>query len=114
MYFPKQRDIVWIDFDPQRGHEIKKRRPALVLSRNEYNQDTGFIIVSPITSKIRQKHGYYDLIGYQTHGQVVTRQVYSFDITDNAGRKVEFIEKMAINDFYQIAQLFLFNFNFPF
>ena len=27
---PKEGDIIWIDFDPQAGVEIKKRRPALV------------------------------------------------------------------------------------
>lgn len=114
MYQPSQGDIVWINFDPQRGREIKKRRPALILSRDAYNQDTGFIIVSPITSTIRNnKHGYYQLGGYQTKGQVVVRQVHSFDITEHSGRNVEFIEHIDDADFFQISQLFLYNFNFP-
>ena len=29
---PKQRDIILLNFDPQTGTEIKKRRPAVVLS----------------------------------------------------------------------------------
>ncbi|WP_154064494.1 type II toxin-antitoxin system PemK/MazF family toxin, partial [Enterococcus faecalis] len=32
MDYPKQKDIVWIDFDPSKGKEIRKRRPALVVS----------------------------------------------------------------------------------
>ena len=30
-YIPEAGDIVWIDFDPQKGNEIQKRRPALVI-----------------------------------------------------------------------------------
>jgi mRNA interferase MazF len=32
VYLPKQKDVVWIDFNPQKGREIQKYRPALVLS----------------------------------------------------------------------------------
>lgn len=65
-YLPKQKDIIWIDFDPQRGREIKKRRPAVVLSSNLYTQNTGFVIVSPITSTMRDLPGYFSLNGYNT------------------------------------------------
>ena len=30
----EQGDIVYLDFDPQSGHEQKSRRPALVISNN--------------------------------------------------------------------------------
>ena len=33
-YVPEAGDIVFIDFDPQVGHEQAKRRPALVLTRS--------------------------------------------------------------------------------
>ena len=31
-YIPSQGDIVYLDFDPQAGHEQRGRRPALVVS----------------------------------------------------------------------------------
>lgn len=31
-YIPERGDVVWLDFDPQKGNEIKKIRPAIVLS----------------------------------------------------------------------------------
>ena len=31
-YVPQRGNVVWIDFDPQAGHEQRGRRPALVLS----------------------------------------------------------------------------------
>ena len=53
-YCPKRGDIIWLDFEPQSGREITKRRPAIVLSHYEYNQRRGLCLVCPISSK---KHG---------------------------------------------------------
>ena len=36
-YVPNRGDIVWLEFDPQLGHEQKGKRPALVLSPLAYN-----------------------------------------------------------------------------
>lgn len=42
---------LWIaDFEPQVGEEITKRRPALVVSNNFFNQNSSCIFVVPITS----------------------------------------------------------------
>jgi len=48
----KQGDIIWLDFDPQKGHEQKGRRPALVVSNNSFNKLTGnkMIMICPITN----------------------------------------------------------------
>lgn len=114
-YFPRQKDIVWIDFDPSKGREIRKRRPALVLSGNDYINATHFVIVSPITSTIRNFPTYYDLSEkYKTKGQVVCQQLYSYDISKNANRNIEFIEQMEDEDFYQIAQIVSMDFSFRF
>ncbi|WP_233420530.1 type II toxin-antitoxin system PemK/MazF family toxin [Xenorhabdus nematophila] len=37
-YLPKRNDIIFIDFEPVKGKEIGKVRPALVLSSEEYNK----------------------------------------------------------------------------
>jgi len=34
----KQGDIIWLDFDPQTGHEQRGRRPALVVSNESFNK----------------------------------------------------------------------------
>lgn len=52
-YIPKRNDIIWLDFEPTKGKEIGKYRPALVLSSKEYNQATGLIICCPISTSIR-------------------------------------------------------------
>ena len=52
-YVPERRDVVWLDFEPVKGGEIGKHRPALVLSSREYNAKTGLLICCPISTGIR-------------------------------------------------------------
>ncbi len=52
-YVPDTGDLVWVDFDPQKGHEQSGRRPALVLSPIEYNRVVGLFIVCPVTTRIK-------------------------------------------------------------
>lgn len=48
-----QRGDIWIaDFSPTRGREQAGRRPALIISANDYNRSpSGLVVVMPITSK---------------------------------------------------------------
>ena len=55
LYIPESGDVVWIDLDPSQGSEIKKTRPALVLSPLAYNKKVGLALFCPITS---QQKGY--------------------------------------------------------
>lgn len=52
-FIPQRNDIIWLDFEPVKGKEIGKLRPALVLSSKEYNQKTGLLICCPISTSIR-------------------------------------------------------------
>ncbi len=46
-------DVVWLEFDPQAGHEQAGHRPAVVLSPRAYNQKSGLALFCPITSRIK-------------------------------------------------------------
>jgi mRNA interferase MazF len=50
---PDVGDIVWLEFDPQAGHEQAGRRPALVLSPAQYNRKSGLALCCPITKQIK-------------------------------------------------------------
>jgi len=52
-YIPDRNDIVWLDFEPTKGREIGKYRPALVLSSKAYNRQTGLLICCPVSTSIR-------------------------------------------------------------
>ena len=49
----EQGDIVYLDFDPQSGHEQRGRRPALVVSNNLFNRVSSLTMVCPITNTDR-------------------------------------------------------------
>ena len=46
-----QGEVYWVNLDPTLGSEIKKTRPALVISPNDLNQALPRVIIAPITSK---------------------------------------------------------------
>ena len=107
IYVPHKGDIVWIDFNPSAGKEIKKR-PALVVSKYEFNSSTLFAIVCPITSTIKDFPTRYMLSDeLETNGQVLIYQMKSLDFKV---RKLEFIEKIKIQDMAKIEQIIKFIF----
>lgn len=52
-YIPDRGDIVWLQFNPQAGHEQSGHRPALVVSPRSYNQKVGLALFCPITSQVK-------------------------------------------------------------
>ncbi len=52
-YVPARGDIVWLNFNPQQGHEQAGTRPALVVSAQGYNKLNGLMLACPITSKVK-------------------------------------------------------------
>jgi hypothetical protein len=54
-YIPSRGDIVYLDFDPTKGHEQKGLRPAFVLSPRAYNEKSSLALFMPIT---KQQKGY--------------------------------------------------------
>lgn len=47
----KRGEVYWVILDPTVGTEIKKTRPALVVSPDDMNDVLPRVIVAPITSK---------------------------------------------------------------
>ena len=79
-YQPEKGDIVYIDCDPQAGTEQAGRRPALVLSRQEFNIATGLIFACPITNQM--KGGPFEVAvppGARVTGAILTEHMKSFD-----------------------------------
>ena len=52
-YIPVRGDVVEINLDPQKGSEIRKRRPAVVVSSWNFNLRQSIAVVCPITRTIR-------------------------------------------------------------
>lgn len=78
-YTPKRGDIVWLNFNPQKGHEQAGKRPAFVISPEKYNKATGLMLCCPITSK---KKGYPFEVALQNlpiEGVILCDQIKSLD-----------------------------------
>ncbi len=87
----KQGDIIICNFDPQSGHEQAGRRPAIVVSKQSYNEVSTITMVCPITSTSREWAFFVELpVGMKTHGKVFTDQVKTFDLK---ARSYQFIEE---------------------
>ncbi|MCC5835748.1 MAG: endoribonuclease MazF [Opitutales bacterium] len=90
-YVPEEGDIVWLEFDPQAGHEQAGHRPAVVLSRKAYNRKTGLAIFCPISSRVKGYPFEVNVKGQKIQGAALSDQVKSLDWK---ARRAKLIEKL--------------------
>lgn len=102
-YMPEQGDVVFLDFNPTKGHEQKGFRPAIVISTNVFNQNTKMVIVCPITSNNKEFPTHYKLEDTKNvQGSVLCEHIRSIDYEI---RNLKFVEKLSDNDFISIITL---------
>lgn len=79
VYIPERGDIVWVDFDPTKGHEQSGRRPALVVSPRTYNAKSGLVLLCPITSRIKEYPYEVIIRAAEKANVILTDQLKSLD-----------------------------------
>ena len=89
-YVPEKGDLVWLDFNPQAGHEQKGRCPAICISQKKYNQKIGLALFCPITSHIKGYPFEIVLDNHSINGCILSDQVKNLDYRQ---RHCDFIEK---------------------
>lgn len=91
-YVPDRGDAIWLNFNPQAGHEQAGHRPALVLSPASYNEAAGLALLCPITSRRKGYPFEVEILGTtDVEGVVLADQVKRLDWRR---RKAEFIEEV--------------------
>jgi len=100
-YFPRRGDLVWLDFNPQLGHEQRGRRPALVISHETYNKKTDMALFCPITSKVKGYPFEVELDSPKIQGVILSDQVKTLGWRM---RRVEFIEKLPSEKLEEVRQ----------
>ena len=87
----EQGDIVYLNFDPQAGHEQKGRRPALVVSNHLFNRTGSLTMVCPITHTDRS-HPFHIRLDERTktNGVILCDQARMLDLQS---RGASFAEK---------------------
>lgn len=89
-YVPEKGDIVSINYESASGQEVS-RKPAFVLSSKMFNEHTGFAVMTPITSNVRNMKLEVLLPeSLSTKGAILIHQIKSFDFE---ARDATFIEK---------------------
>ena len=49
---PRRGDVYWVSLDPTRGTEIKKTRPAVIVSNDSCNRFGQRVVVVPVTGNV--------------------------------------------------------------
>ena len=97
-YIPNRGDVVWLDFNPIRGHEQSGRRPALVVSSEKYNAKSGLALVCPITSQVK---GYPFEVEFKTknvQGVILADQIRGIDWKQRGAEKIGTASEAAITE----------------
>ena len=98
-YVPERGDIVWLEFNPQAGHEQAGRRPALVISPKGYNKKVGLALFCPITTQVK---GYpFEVVlpkGNKISGAILSDQVKSLDWEMRKAQKIAGVPNDVLGD----------------
>lgn len=90
IYIPSRGDLVYLEFDPTKGHEQRGHRPAFVISPFGYNEKTSLALFMPIT---KQQKGYpFEVLlpsRLQIQGVILSDQIKCLDWN---ARRIQFVE----------------------
>ncbi len=100
-YIPDRNDIVWLDFEPTKGKEIGKYRPALVLSGKGYNKATGLLICCLISTSIRGAPTEVVLGNLKSPSVVAANLVMTMDWTQRKVKKETEAEPRVLENVLQ-------------
>lgn len=92
-----QGDIIWLDLEPARGTETKKKRPCLVVSNDNYNRIFNTVITVPISmskkyeleEKYRTSPMFVTISQEKIHGTALLQQERAVDPTKRINSKVK-------------------------
>jgi mRNA interferase MazF len=98
-YTPDRGDILWLNFNPQSGHEQQGIRPAITLSPKEYNTKVGLALFCPITGKEKKYPFEVKIRNEKINGVVLSDQIKSLDWR---GRNASFIIKATEKELIEV------------
>ena len=102
-YAPERGDIVLIQLSLQAGTEMAGEHRAVVLSEARFSVATGWIVVCPITTKVKGSPFEVPIPpGLKSVGCVIASEVRTMDYL---ARKVRFMEKAPIALWQQVQAI---------
>jgi mRNA interferase MazF len=102
-YDPDRGDIVLIDLSPQAGTEMRGEHRAIVLSEQDFSVATGWVVVCPITTKIKGSPFEVQIPhGLRAQGCVVASELRTMDYLV---RRARFMEKAPASLVQQVQAI---------
>jgi mRNA interferase MazF len=90
-----QYDVYLINLDPTIGHEIKKKRPCLIISPDEMNDNLQTVIVAPMTTKSHDYPSRIKVDFQNKTGWIVLDQMKTID-KSRLTRKLGEVDKKTV------------------
>ncbi len=75
----RQYEIVLVNLDPTIGSEMKKTRPAIIISPNEMNRFLNTIVIAPMTTSSKSYPTRIEIKHNKTNGWIVLDQIRTID-----------------------------------
>jgi len=75
----KRGEVYWVNLDPTFGTEIKKTRPALIISPDDLNIALPRVIIAPLTSKGQPLGCRPEVIFNKRSSRILLDQIRSVD-----------------------------------
>lgn len=118
----EQGSIIFIDYEPHAGHELgghditsgNIRRPMVVISNSQYNEQTGLVLGMGVTSssKLLENNDLFVSLMDQksgVHGLISTINFSCFDFKARNGEVVGKVSDIVLNKLLKNATLILQN-----
>ncbi len=99
----KRFEIYFIEFDPTKGSEINKTRPAVIISADEMNDALKTVIVAPLTSTIKNYPSRVNCTVKNRKGQIVLDQIRTID-KSRIKNKLAILKEKEQNEVLKILQ----------
>jgi mRNA interferase MazF len=101
-----QYEIILVNLDPTLGSEMKKTRPAVIISPNEMNKYLNTIVIAPITSSSKAYPTRAEVKHSKAKGWIVLDQIRTIDrvrvikkLDQLSGKEIELVKAILKETF---------------
>jgi len=97
-FIPNRGDLIWLDFEPTKGKEIGKYRPAYILSSKEYNKKTGLVICSPVSTSIRGHITEVSIEALEKPSVIATSLIQTLDWQERKAKLIKHLPRQTLHE----------------
>ena len=99
----KQGDLIWINFNPSRGHEQKGKRPAIIISAEDFNTRSTVVYVCPISNTAKQYPYHVKLPKVaEISGSVLCQHMKSMDLSERGFEYIGSVSEDFMNNLLSV------------